>query len=73
MILPDRQIHLPLIEEGVFFVGPLDKNMPYLSSLISADTEIQAIIIAAPAIPAADSFSPRSMNENTAVITGFRL
>jgi phage tail tube protein FII len=25
MILPVRQIHLPLIEEGVFFVGPLDK------------------------------------------------
>ena len=26
MILPVRQIHLPLIEEGVFFVGPLDKG-----------------------------------------------
>jgi len=25
MILPVRQIHLPLEEEGVFFVGPLDK------------------------------------------------
>jgi hypothetical protein len=29
MILPVRQIHLPLIEEGVFFVGPLDKIVFY--------------------------------------------
>ena len=36
MILPVRQIHLPLIEEGVFFVGPLDKIL--VKSIIIALT-----------------------------------
>ena len=29
MILPARQIHLHLAEDGVFFVGPLDKTAYY--------------------------------------------
>jgi len=29
MILPVRQIHLHLAEDGVFFVGPLDKPVVF--------------------------------------------